>query len=301
MIQAPRRITPLKPPVYAPGKSQFPLSDAGIAALVRAALDEDRAFEDVTTIATVISSRHARASLVARSDGVLAGVPLALAAFHLLDPRIEIRIDAEDGARIKKGETVFFICGTARGMLSAERVALNFMQHLSGIATLTSRYVDAVQGTSALIVDTRKTTPGLRVLEKHAVRSGGGGNHRAHLAAAVLVKDNHIAACDGNITVAIQRARAHIPHGMLLEVECDTVQQARMAIDAGADALLLDNMPEHAVRECVEMAKGHCWTEASGGVTLGTVRGIAECGVDRISVGALTHSAPILDLALDFE
>lgn len=300
-VRAPRRITPQKTPVYAAAQSQFPLTDAAIASLVRGALDEDRAFEDVTTIATVVSSRHARASLVARSDGVLAGVPLALAAFHLLDPRVEIRIDAEDGVRIKKGETVFFLCGSARGMLSAERVALNFLQHLSGIATLTSRFVEAVQGTSAVIVDTRKTTPGLRLLEKHAVRSGGGGSHRAHLAAAVLVKDNHIAACDGDVAVAIQRARAHIPHGMLLQVECDTVHQARTAIDAGADALLLDNMPEHAVRECVERAKGRCWTEASGGVTLSTVRGIAECGVDRISVGALTHSAPILDLALDFE
>ena len=300
-VQAPRRITPLKTAVYAPASASYPLDDSAIAALARAALDEDHAFEDVTSIATVVTSRHSRASLVARRDGVVAGVPLALAAFHLLEPRVEIRIDVEDGQRVQKGDTVLYLSGSARGILSAERVALNFMQHLSGIATLTSKFVDAVRGTNTVIVDTRKTTPGLRSLEKHAVRCGGGRNHRAHLAAAVLIKDNHIAACDGDITVAIKRARAHAPAGMLLQIECDTVAQAREAVSAGADALLLDNMPIEALVTCVELAKGHCWTEASGGVTLDTVRGIAETGVDRISVGAITHSAPALDLALDFE
>lgn len=300
-VQAPRRITPLKTPVYAPEGSAYPLDDDAIVALARAALDEDRAFEDVTSIATVVSARHARASLVARRDGVIAGVPMALAAFHLLEPRIEIRVDVEDGQRVAKGATVLFLSGAARGMLSAERVALNFMQRLSGIATLTARYVEAVRGTGAAIVDTRKTTPGLRALEKHAVRMGGGLNHRPHLAAAMLVKDNHIAACEGDVAVAIKRARSHAPRGLLLQVECDTVAQAREAVAAGADALLLDNMPLDALRECVELARGHCWTEASGGVSLDTVRAIAETGVDRISVGAITHSAPVLDLALDFE
>jgi nicotinate-nucleotide pyrophosphorylase (carboxylating) len=298
---APRRITPLKTPVYAPDGIAYPLDDGAIAALVRAALDEDHAFEDVTSIATVVTARHSRAALVARREGIIAGVPLALAAFHLLEPRVEVRVDVEDGGRVAKGDTVLYLSGAARGLLSAERVALNFMQHLSGIATLTSRFVEAVRGTGAVIVDTRKTTPGLRALEKHAVRCGGGKNHRAHLAAAVLVKDNHIAACDGDITVAIKRARNHASRGMLLQVECDSVAQAREAIAAGADALLLDNMPAHALVECVQLAKGHCWTEASGGVTLQTVRAIAETGVDRISVGAITHSAPVLDLALDFE
>ncbi len=299
--QPPRRITPLATPVFAPAVSGFPLADDAVRALVRAALDEDRAFDDVTSIATVLPSRHARAALVARAPGVMAGIPLALAAFHLLDPHVEIRVDVEDGAHAAHGDTLLFLSGPARGLLSAERVALNFVQRLSGIATLTARYVEAVRGTPAAIVDTRKTTPGWRALEKYAVRCGGGVNHRATLADAVLIKDNHIAACDGDVAVAVQRARTHAPPGMVIQVECDAVAQARAAIAAHADALLLDNMPPHALRECVALAKGRCITEASGGVTLETVRGIAETGVDRISIGALTHSAPSLDLALDFE
>ena len=298
---APRRITPLKTPVYAPDDAGFPLADADIAALARAALDEDRAFEDITSIATVVSARHARGSLTARDAGVIAGVPLALAAFHVMEPRIEIRIDVEDGQAVKPGETILFLSGTARGLLAAERVALNFLQRLSGIATLTARYVEAVRGTNVSILDTRKTTPGLRELEKHAVRCGGGKSHRAHLAGAVLIKDNHIRACDDDVAVAVQRARQHAVRGMVVQVECETVAQVRAAIAAGADGLLLDNMPTHALRESVGLANGHCWTEASGGVTLQTVRAIAETGVDRISVGALTHSAPALDLGLDFE
>lgn len=297
----PRRITPLAKPVFAPEGLGFPLADEGIAALVRAALDEDKAFDDVTSIATVVSSRHARAALVARRAGVIAGVPLALAAFHQLDPHVEIRVDHDDGATVEKGDTVLYLSGQARGLLSAERVALNFLQRLSGVATLTAKYVAAVQGTATQILDTRKTTPGWRALEKYAVRCGGGVNHRGSLADAVLIKDNHLAACDGDVTVALQRARSHAPKGMLVQIECDTVQQVKAAVAAGADALLLDNMPHHAMRECVAIAAGKCWTEASGGVKLDTVRGIAETGVDRISIGALTHSAPSLDLALDFE
>lgn len=297
----PRRITPLATPAFAPPAAGFPLAQDSIVSLVRAALDEDRAFEDVTTIATVVSARHARAALVARADGVVAGVPLALAAFHLLDSHVEIRVDAEDGTPVKRGDTVLFLSGAARGLLSAERVALNFLQRLSGVATLTARYVEAVRGTGAAILDTRKTTPGWRALEKYAVRCGGGTNHRNDLSAAVLIKDNHIAACEGDVAVALHRARTHAPEGMLVQVECDTLVQVREAIRAGADALLLDNMPNHALSQAVQLAKGHCWTEASGGVSLTTVRAIAETGVDRISVGALTHSAPSLDLALDFE
>lgn len=299
--QPPRRITPLATPHFAPPAAGFPLAEGQLVALVRAALDEDRAFEDVTTLATVLPGHHARGSLVARAEGVVCGVPLALAAFHALDPHVEIRVDAEDGTPVRRGDSVLHLSGGARGLLSAERVALNFLQRLSGVATLTHRYVSAAAGTAAQILDTRKTTPGWRLLEKYAVRCGGGTNHRATLADAVLIKDNHIAACGGDVAVAIQRARAHAAPGMLVQVECDTVAQARTAIAAGADALLLDNMPNHALRECVQLAKGHCWTEASGGVNLETVRGIAECGVDRISIGALTHSAPSLDLALDLE
>lgn len=297
----PRRITPLATPTYVPVGSGFPLTEMELVALVKQALDEDRAFEDVTTISTVVTTRHARAALVARAPGNLAGVPLALAAFRLLEPHVEIRIDAEDASRVVKGDTVLFMSGPARGLLSAERVALNFMQRLSGIATLTARYVEAVKGLKVQIVDTRKTIPGWRDLEKYAVRCGGGRNHRRDLSDAVLIKDNHIAACDGDVAVAVARARAHVPAGLLIQVECDTVVQVRAAIAAGADAVLLDNMTTSVMRDSVQLAKGHCWTEASGGVTLETVRAIAECGVDRISVGALTHSAPSLDLALDFE
>jgi nicotinate-nucleotide pyrophosphorylase (carboxylating) len=284
-----------------PRTLEFPLPDEALQALVRAALEEDRAFDDVTTIATVSPGHKARADLVARRSGVLAGVPLALAAFRILDPKVGIRVDAVDGAALEKGTSILHLSGEARALLSAERVALNFLQRLSGVATLTSHYVAAVQGTNARILDTRKTTPGWRLLEKYAVLCGGGMNHRATLADAVLIKDNHLAACGGDVAVALLRARAHAPKGMLVQVECDTVAQAKAAIAAGADALLLDNMPNHALRECVQLAQGHCWTEASGGVSLDSVRGIAETGVDRISIGALTHSAPSLDLALDFE
>lgn len=297
----PRRITPLASPVFAPAQTGFPLPQRALVALVRTALEEDCAFEDVTTIGTVVPGHHARGSLVAREDGVMAGVPLALAAFHLLDSHVEIRVDAEDGTPVRRGQTVLYLSGTARGLLSAERVALNFLQRLSGIATLTARYVAVVRGTKAQIVDTRKTTPGWRALEKYAVRCGGGTNHRTSLADAVLIKDNHIAACDGNVAVAIERARDFAPAGMLVQVECDTIAQVKAAVAARADAVLLDNMPNHALRESVDITAGHCWTEASGGVTLATVREIAETGVDRISIGALTHSAPSLDLALDFE
>ena len=297
----PRRITPLATPTYAPVGSGFPLDEQALVARVRAALEEDHAFDDVTTISTVVTSRHARARLVARAPGVVAGVPLALAAFRLLETHVEIRVDLEDGRPVVRGDSVLFLSGPARGLLSAERVALNFLQRLSGVATLTARYVAAVQGTKAHIVDTRKTTPGWRDLEKYAVRCGGGRNHRRDLSDAVLIKDNHIAACEGDVAVAVARARAHVPAGLLIQVECDTVVQVRAAIAAGADALLLDNMTLALLRESVQLAAGHCWTEASGGVTLETVGDIARTGVDRISIGALTHSAPALDLALDFE
>jgi nicotinate-nucleotide pyrophosphorylase (carboxylating) len=283
------------------GALAFPLPESALHAVVRAALEEDRAFDDVTTIATVTPGHKARADLVSRAPGVLAGLPLALAAFRMLDPQVGIRVDTVDGSALERGTKVLHLSGEARALLSAERVALNFLQRLSGVATLTSRYVAAVQGTLAHVVDTRKTTPGWRALEKYAVRCGGGANHRATLADAVLIKDNHIAACGGDVAVAVTRARAHAPKGMLIQVECDTVAQVKAAIAAGAEALLLDNMPNHALRESVHLAKGHCWTEASGGVSLDTVRAIAESGVDRISIGALTHSAPSLDLALDFE
>ena len=196
---------------------------------------------------------------------------------------------------------MLFLSGHARGLLAAERTALNFMQHLSGIATLTHRFVLAVRGTRAAIVDTRKTLPGWRRLEKYAVRCGGGVNHRSDLASAVLIKDNHLSAVDGDVALAIRRVRDYAPAGTPVQVEVETPEQARAAVTAGAESILLDNMPFDAMRECVAIAGDRCITEASGGVRLDNVRAIAETGVERISVGALTHSAPALNLALDFE
>jgi nicotinate-nucleotide pyrophosphorylase (carboxylating) len=280
---------------------RFPLTHDQLSSFVRAALEEDQAFNDVTTIATVLSSRRARAALVARQAGCISGVPLALEAFRLLDPKISMRVDAEDGTRVEKGGTVIYMTGHARALLSAERTALNFMQRLSGIATLTAKFVDTVKGTKARILDTRKTTPGWRRLEKYAVRSGGGVNHRLDLARAVLIKDNHLKAVDGDVGVAVRRTRELAPPGAKVEVECDTLDQVRAAIDAGADEVLVDNMPLDAIREAVEIARGRAAVEASGGVTIDNVRAIAETGVDFISVGALTHSPPAMNLALDFD
>ena len=278
----------------------FPLEPKALARLVRAALEEDRAFDDVTTRATVPTDRRVRAQLVARHEGILAGGPLAVAAFHALDAALDIRVFLHDGATLVRGAVVLEVEGAARAILSAERVALNFVQRLSGVATLTARYAIAIRGTAAQLVDTRKTTPGWRDLEKYAVRCGGGANHRRDLADAVLIKDNHLAACDGEVGEAVRRARAAAPDGMVVQVECDTLDQVRAAVDVGVDSVLLDNMSVETLRSAVTLCRGRCWTEASGGVTLETIRQIAEAGVDRISVGALTHSAPALDLALDF-
>jgi nicotinate-nucleotide pyrophosphorylase (carboxylating) len=300
--RAPRTITPLSSPAIASvGTLRFPYSQEELRTLVKAALDEDDAFNDLTTIATVVSDRHARGRLVARDTGVVCGVPLGVEAFRQLDDKVTIRIDHEDGARVKPGDSVLYLSGHARALLAAERVALNFMQRLSGIASLTARYVDAVRGTRARILDTRKTTPGWRLLEKYAVRAGGGTNHRLNLSSAVLIKDNHLAAVDGDVGVAVRRARDLAPAGTRVEVECDRIEQVRAALDAGADIIMLDNMTPAQMAECVALVDQRAITEASGGVNLQSVRAIAETGVDWISVGALTHSAPSLDLALDFE
>jgi nicotinate-nucleotide pyrophosphorylase (carboxylating) len=295
-------ITPLSARSVAPtGRLRFPVLPEAMGAMVRSALEEDAAFNDVTAIATVLTERRARAALVARQAGVIAGVPLAVEAFRLLDARVSIRIDAEDGTRVRESDSVLFITGHARSILAAERVALNFLQRLSGVASLTARYVDAVAGTKARILDTRKTTPGWRALEKYAVRAGGGTNHRFDLAAAVLIKDNHLAALDGDIALAVRRARETTPAGTRVEVECETRQQVEDAIRAGADIVMLDNMTVEQMRECVSLVAARAIVEASGGVSLATVRAIAGSGVDWISVGAITHSAPAMDLAVEFE
>jgi nicotinate-nucleotide pyrophosphorylase (carboxylating) len=301
-----RRRTPraIAPPsekgVDGAGSVRFPLNHDQLNSLVQSALHEDGALNDLTTIATVVSERRARAKLVARDSGVVCGVPLALEAFRIMDAKLAIRVDAEDGTRVERGAPVLYLSGHARGLLSAERVALNFMQHLSGIATLTSRYVAAIRGTKARILDTRKTLPGWRPLEKYAVCAGGGKNHRADLSTGILIKDNHLVALDGNIDLAVRRSREIAP-GMKVEVECETQEQVAAALAAGADIVMLDNMSPEQMRECVVMISGRATTEASGGINLSNVRAIAETGVDWISIGALTHSAPALNLALDFD
>ncbi|MBA3579277.1 MAG: carboxylating nicotinate-nucleotide diphosphorylase [Gemmatimonadaceae bacterium] len=278
----------------------FPLSKREVSKLVRAALDEDCAFNDVTTLATVVSDRRARCRLVARQAGVIAGLPLALEAFRQLNPRVVIRVDGSDGRSVEAGSMFAALSGSARGLLSAERVALNFLQRLSGIASLTARFVAAVEGTDAKILDTRKTTPGWRSLEKYAVRAGGGTNHRMDLSSAILIKDNHLRALDGDLELAIRRTRDLAPAGTKVEVECDRLSQVKAAVAAGADVILLDNMKVDEIRRCVDVVAGRALLEASGGITLANARAIAKTGVDRISVGALTHSAPALDLGLDF-
>jgi nicotinate-nucleotide pyrophosphorylase (carboxylating) len=299
---APRTITPLSSPTASNvGMLRFPYAQPELHTLVRSALDEDGAFNDLTTIATVVSDRHARGRLVSRATGVLCGVPLALEAFRLLDPKVTIRVDLEDGSALTGGASILYLSGHARALLAAERVALNFMQRLSGVASLTARYVDAVRGTRAHILDTRKTTPGWRLLEKYAVRAGGGTNHRLNLSTAVLIKDNHLASVEGDVAVAVRRARDLAPVGTRVEVECDRIEQVQASLDAAADIIMLDNMTTDQMRACVELIAGRAIVEASGGVGLDSVRQIAETGVDWISVGAITHSAPALDLALDFE
>jgi nicotinate-nucleotide pyrophosphorylase (carboxylating) len=279
----------------------FPLTKTELRAVVAAALEEDDAKHDITTAATVLSDRRARCRLVSRQSGVVAGLALAHEAFEQLDRTVTVRVEHEDGWRVGAKTPVMFLSGHARALLSAERVALNFVQRLSGIATLTARYVDAIAGTGAHILDTRKTTPGWRRLEKYAVRCGGGLNHRVNLSSSVLIKDNHLAAVDGDIALAVKRARAVGPAGIKIEVECDRIDQVRIAIDAGADVIMLDNMGVGDLREAVKLVEGRAVTEASGGITLEKARAIAETGVNWISVGALTHSAPALDLALDFD
>jgi nicotinate-nucleotide pyrophosphorylase (carboxylating) len=268
--------------------------------LVQAALAEDIGGGDVTTLALVPEDSFVTAVMVARESLVMAGVDLALAAFQQVDERVEFGIEVLDGQNGVLGQALLRVQGPTRALLTAERTALNFLQRLSGVATLTAQFVGQVAGTRAQILDTRKTTPGWRALEKYAVACGSGTNHRMGLYDRVLIKDNHLVALDGEIAAAVARAREASPE-LKIEVEANTVEQARAAADAGADIVLLDNMNCDELREAIEQIDGRAKTEASGGVTLETVRGIAETGVDFISVGALTHSAPAVDIAFDFD
>ena len=271
-----------------------------IEPLVRAALLEDLGRAgDITTDAIVPTQAHAETALVARQAGVVAGLDLALLAFKLVDPAIIASVQRPDCARLAPGDVIATVVGPARGILTAERVALNFLCHLSGIATATAAIVEAVRGYRARITCTRKTTPGLRAVQKYAVRVGGGANHRFGLDDAVLIKDNHIAAA-GGIRPAVERVRASIGHLVKVEVEVDTLVQLEEALAVGVHAVLLDNMQPEELRRAVAMVDGRAITEASGGVTPTTAPSIAATGIDLISIGWLTHSVTALDIGLDY-
>jgi len=264
--------------------------------IVHSALAEDIGAGDVTTEATVPADAVGTADLLVKERGVVCGLRAAEAVFLALDPDIRFEALAREGDVVEPPAVVARVTGSQRATLTGERVALNFVGRLSGIATLTRRYVDAVEGTGAAVLDTRKTTPGLRALEKHAVASGGGRNHRFGLDDAILIKDNHLRAA-GSITAAVELVRA--ASDLSIEVECDTLDQVGEALDAGVGAILLDNMTLDQLREAVALVRRRARLEVSGGVTLDTIRAIAETGVDEISVGALTHSARSLDVSLE--
>jgi nicotinate-nucleotide pyrophosphorylase (carboxylating) len=275
------------------------VAEPSIQDVVARALAEDVGAGDVTTRAVVPEGAHARATIAQKAPGVIFGLVAAEEAFRQCDREVALDRLAPEG-EWREGGPVLRVEGAAGGILAAERTALNLLARLSGVATLTARYVRAVEGTGARILDTRKTTPGLRALEKQAVAAGGGHNHRAGLFDAVLIKENH-SALGGGVGEATRRALAAAPEGMAVEVECASLEEMDEALAAGAKHILLDNMTPDELREAVSRARGRARTEASGGITLDTVRAIAETGVDDISVGALTHSAPALDLSLLLE
>ena len=280
------------------------LTQAEIRRAVRAALAEDLGRGDVTTLATVPAGAKSVARMNAREPLVVAGLAFAETAFRELSPKIQIKRLVRDGQRVKAKTPLLQISGPSRAVLSAERVALNFVQRLSGVATATAQFADLTKGTKARILDTRKTTPGWRRFEKYAVKCGGGTNHRIGLFDMVLIKDNHLVALRNEkpnaITAAVARARKQFPK-LKVEVEADTLEQVSQAAEAGADIVLLDNMPTAQLRQAVKIIRGRAQTEASGGVNLRTVRAIARTGVDFISVGGITHSARAVDIGLDFE
>ena len=285
-------------PVLAGRLTAAGIDPDSVRSFVTAALAEDLAGGiDVTTAATVPARERGRGELVARTPGVVAGLPMAEAVFWLLSTEVECVPLAADGDRVAAGQSLLTVSGPVSPILTAERTALNLLCHLSGIATLTRRWVDAVAGTGAVIRDTRKTLPGLRALEKYAVRCGGGVNHRMSLSDAALIKDNHVAAA-GSVGAAFAAVRARAP-GLPLEVECDTLEQVAEALAAGADLILLDNFDVPDLARAVRLTSGRALLEASGGLALAGARAVAETGVDFLAVGALTHSAPALDIGLD--
>lgn len=266
--------------------------------IIDAALIEDIGFCDLTSELVIPRSAQAELAMNARHEMVIAGIDIAAQVFKRRVPDCRFEKFVEDGARVAGGTRLALVTGQAQGLLTAERTALNLLQHLSGIATLTATYADKIRGLKAVLIDTRKTTPGLRALEKHAAQMGGARNHRLRLDDGVLIKDNHIAVC-GSIKAAVERAQKSCPTLTKIEVECDTLEQVQEALDARADCILLDNMTNDQMREAVRMAGGRVPLEASGGVRLETIRGIAETGVDFVSVGRITQSAPAVDIGLD--
>lgn len=275
-----------------------------IEEVVDRAFDEDLVWGDVTTQAVIPPELRGKASIVAEASGVLAGAEVARMVFHRVDPSLQFELLIPEGSKVQPGDVIARVEGRVASILRVERVALNFLQQLSGIASETRLYVEAINGLNTRIMDTRKTTPGLRSLEKYAVRVGGGYNHRLHLGDWLLIKDNHLVALRGqgmSLREVIAEAKQKAPQNLKVEVEVETAEEALEAVDAGADIVMLDNMSLEEMRHAVELVRGRALLEASGGVTLDNVRQIAETGVDFISVGALTHSASVLDFSLELE
>lgn len=268
----------------------------GVRNILRYAIEEDVGHGDITSQSVVSEEKSARAIIISKGNFIVAGIPFAEEVFRIFDPYTDFRVFYNDGSRVKKGDIIAEVSGRARTILTCERVSLNILQRLSGIATLTAAFVEKIKGLNVKIVDTRKTTPGLRFLEKYAVRVGGGSNHRFGLYDGILIKDNHIEA-SGSITNAIEAAKKH-HHLSKIEVEVENLNDLREALKAGADVVMLDNMPIEEMREAVRLAKGKAILEASGNINLNNVRAVAETGVDLISIGAITHSAPAVDISM---
>ncbi len=280
------------------------LPEDQISSIIDVALTEDRVTDDVTSEALIPPELEGKASMLAKTEGVLAGGEVAGRVFLRVDPSLQGEVLIKDGVRVKPGDIIATVSGRVISILKAERVALNFLQRLSGIASLTAQYVAKTHGLNVAILDTRKTTPGLRLLEKYAVRTGGGQNHRLHLGDGILIKDNHIAALRAlgmNLKDIVAKAKQNAPQGLKVEVEVSNVEEAREAIEAGADIIMLDNMSPDEMRRVVDLIPSGVKTEASGGITLDNVRAVAETGVNVISVGALTHSVKAQDISLELE
>lgn len=274
-----------------------PLEHPAILRLITTALEEDLGRGDVTTLATIPPDRTAQGKITAKADLTIAGLPLVERVLHAVDPTAGVRLLVTEGSAVKKGQVVLELWGNAAGLLIAERTLLNFLQHISGVATLTRKFVDAIAGTKCKIIDTRKTLAGFRLLDKYAVTQGGGTNHRMGLDDGILIKDNHIVVC-GGVGAAVRQARSRASALLRIEVECTTLAEVQDAIDARADILLLDNMTTSQMADAVCLVNGRALLEASGNMSLDRVREVAETGVDFISVGALTHSAPAVDLSM---